>query len=194
MKYYFIFNKPYRVLCQFSPVEGKSTLSDYLSLPKDVYPIGRLDYDSEGLLLLTNDGLLHHKLIDPRFEHSRTYYVQVEGIPDEKALKKLSEGVIIENKKTKKSNVRLLKEVPELWERIPPIRFRKSIPTSWLEIELFEGRNRQIRKMTAAVGYPTLRLVRIKIEFLEVFGLKPGEFRELTNEEISKLKKLCGLN
>lgn len=194
MKYYFIFNKPYRVLCQFSPVEGKSTLSDYLSLPKDVYPVGRLDYDSEGLLLLTNDGLLHHKLIDPRFEHSRTYYVQVEGIPDEKALKKLSEGVIIENKKTKKSNVRLLKEVPELWERIPPIRFRKSIPTSWLEIELFEGRNRQIRKMTAAVGYPTLRLVRIKIEFLEVFGLKPGEFRELTNEEISKLKKLCGLN
>lgn len=194
MKYYFIFNKPYRVLCQFSPVEGKSTLSDYLSLPKDVYPVGRLDYDSEGLLLLTNDGFLHHKLIDPRFEHSRTYYVQVEGIPDEKALKKLSEGVIIENKKTKKSNVRLLKEVPELWERIPPIRFRKSIPTSWLEIELFEGRNRQIRKMTAAVGYPTLRLVRIKIEFLEVFGLKPGEFRELTKEEIYKLKKLCGLN
>lgn len=194
MKYYFIFNKPYRVLCQFSPVEGKSTLSDYLSLPKDVYPVGRLDFDSEGLLLLTNDGLLHHKLIDPRFEHSRTYYVQVEGIPDEIALKKLSEGVIIENKKTKKSNVRLLKEVPELWERIPPIRFRKSIPTSWLEIELFEGRNRQIRKMTAAVGYPTLRLVRIKIEFLEVFGLKPGEFRELTKEEIYKLKKLCGLN
>lgn len=193
MKLYFIFNKPYRVLCQFSPVEGKLTLSDFLSLPRDVYPVGRLDYDSEGLILLTNDGLLHHKLIDPRFEHSRTYYVQVEGIPDESAIKKLSEGIIVDRKRTKKSNVKLLTSEPRLWERVPPIRFRKSVPTSWLEIELFEGRNRQIRKMTAAVGYPTLRLVRIKIEFLDVFGLKPGEFRELTVDEIYQLKKLCGL-
>ncbi len=194
MNYYFIFNKPYRVLCQFSPVEGKATLSDYLSLPKDVYPVGRLDYDSEGLLLLTNDGLLHHKLIDPRFEHSRTYFVQVEGIPDKTSLIRLSDGVVIEKIKTKKANVRLLENEPELWERIPPIRFRKSIPTCWLEIELFEGRNRQIRKMTAAIGYPTLRLVRVKIEFLEVFGLKPGEFRELTKQEIFDLKKICGLS
>lgn len=194
MNYYFIFNKPYRVLCQFSPVEGKATLSDYLSLPKDVYPVGRLDYDSEGLLLLTNDGLLHHKLIDPRFEHSRTYFVQVEGIPDKTSLIRLSDGVVIEKIKTKKANVRLLENEPELWERIPPIRFRKSIPTCWLEIELFEGRNRQIRKMTAAIGYPTLRLVRVKIEFLEVFGLKPGEFRELTKQEIINLKKICGLS
>ncbi|NPV11563.1 MAG: pseudouridine synthase [Ignavibacteria bacterium] len=193
MKYYFIFNKPYRVLCQFSPVEGKLTLSDFLSLPKDVYPVGRLDYDSEGLIILTNDGLLHHKLIDPRFSHSRTYWVQVEGIPDSDAIDKLSEGVVIENKKTRKANVRILTEEPRLWERNPPIRFRKSIPTSWLEIELFEGRNRQIRKMTAAVGYPTLRLVRIKIEFLEVFDLKPGEFRELKEEEIKELKRICGL-
>lgn len=193
MKYYFIFNKPYRVLCQFSPVEGKLTLSDFLSLPKDVYPVGRLDYDSEGLIILTNDGLLHHKLIDPRFSHSRTYWVQVEGIPDSDAIDKLSEGVVIENKKTRKANVRILTEEPGLWERNPPIRFRKSIPTSWLEIELFEGRNRQIRKMTAAVGYPTLRLVRIKIDFLEVFDLKPGEFRELKEEEIKELKRICGL-
>lgn len=193
MKYYFLFNKPYRVLCQFSPVEGKLTLSDFLSFPKDVYPIGRLDYDSEGLIILTNDGLLHHKLIDPRFAHSRVYLVQVEGIPDQNALDELSLGVVIENRKTRKANVRLLEVIPQIWERIPPIRFRKSIPTCWLEIELFEGRNRQIRKMTAAVGYPTLRLVRIKIEFLEVFGLKPGEFRELTDDEIKRLKKVCGL-
>lgn len=193
MKFYFLFNKPYRVLCQFSPVEGKLTLSDFLSLPKDVYPVGRLDYDSEGLLLLTNDGILHHKLIDPRFEHSRTYWVQVEGLPNEEALRRLKEGIFIEGKRTKKANVRLLQDEPKLWERNPPIRFRKSIPTSWLEIELFEGRNRQIRKMTAVVGFPTLRLVRIKIEFLEVFGLKPGEFREMTKEEINRLKKICGL-
>lgn len=193
MNHYFIFNKPYRVLCQFSPVEGKLTLSDFLSLPKDVYPVGRLDYDSEGLIILTNDGILHHKLIDPRFAHSRTYWVQVEGIPDKIAIEKLSKGIVIENKKTRKANVRLLQDEPKLWERNPPIRFRKSIPTCWLEIELFEGRNRQIRKMTAAVGYPTLRLVRIKIEFIEVFGLMPGEFRGLTQEEIYRLKKICGI-
>lgn len=193
MKFYFVFNKPYRVLCQFSPVEGKLTLGDFLSLPKDVYPVGRLDYDSEGLLLLTNDGLLHHRLIDPRFEHSRTYLVQVEGIPNEKELKRLAEGVVIERKKTKMANVKLLSKEPNLWERNPPIRFRKSIPTSWIEIELFEGRNRQIRKMTAAVGYPTLRLVRIKIEFLEVFDLKPGEFKELSSQEVNNLKMICGL-
>lgn len=193
MKYYFIFNKPYKVLCQFSPVEGKLTLSDFLSLPKDVYPVGRLDYDSEGLLHLTNDGLLHHKLIDPRFEHSRTYLVQVEGIPDENAIRKLKSGVVIEKRKTKKANVKLLTDEPQIWERNPPIRFRKSIPTSWLEIELFEGRNRQIRKMTAAVGFPTLRLIRVKIEFLNVYGLKPGESRELSEDEILRLKKICGM-
>lgn len=180
-------------MCQFSPIEGKLTLSDFLSLPKDVYPVGRLDYDSEGLLLLTNDGLLHHKLIDPRFEHSRKYYVQIEGVPDELAIRKLSEGILIERKKTKKANIKLLNEEPPIWERNPPIRFRKSIPTSWLEIELFEGRNRQIRKMTAAVGFPTLRLIRVKIEFLEVFGLKPGEFRELDSDEVSRLKEICGI-
>ncbi len=193
MKYYFIFNKPYRVLCQFSPVEGKFTLSDFLTLPKDVYPVGRLDFDSEGLVLLTNDGLLHHRLIDPRFEHSRTYLVQVERIPDEEDLQKLEDGITIEGKKTKKANVRLLVNEPEIWERNPSIRFRKSVPTSWLEMELFEGRNRQIRKMTAKVGHPTLRLIRTKIEFLEVFELRPGEYRELESYEIDKLKKLCGI-
>ncbi len=192
-KLYCLFNKPYRVLCQFRPVEWKLTLKDFLDLPKDVYPVGRLDFDSEGLLILTNDGLLHHRLIDPRFNHSRTYLVQVEGIPDEAAIEKLRNGVIIDKKKTRKANVRILNDEPEVWERNPPIRFRKSIPTSWLEIELFEGRNRQIRKMTAAVGYPTLRLIRIKIEFLSVFDLKPGQFREMSNDEFRRLKEVCGL-
>lgn len=193
LKIYYLFNKPYRVLCQFSPVEGKLTLKDFLSLPKDVYPVGRLDYGSEGLLILTNDGMLHHRLIDPRFNHSRTYLVQVEGIPDDDAIEKLRNGVVIDKRKTKKANVKLLNDEPEIWERNPPIRFRKSIPTSWLEIELFEGRNRQIRKMTAAVGYPTLRLIRIKIEFVSVFSLKPGQFREMSNDEVKRLKEICGL-
>lgn len=193
MKYYFIFNKPYRVLCQFSPVVGKLTLSDFLSLPRDVYPVGRLDFDSEGLIILTNDGQLNHRLIDPRFEHSRTYLVQVERIPVKDSLEMLSKGVVIEGKKTKRANVKLLDHEPEIWERNPPIRFRKSVPTSWLEIELFEGRNRQIRKMTAKIGHPTLRLIRTKIEFLEVFELKPGEFRELENDEIERLKRICDL-
>lgn len=193
LKLYYLFNKPYRVLCQFSPVEGKLTLKDFLDLPKDVYPLGRLDYDSEGLLILTNDGLLYNRLIDPRFNHSRTYLVQVEGVPDEAAIEKLRKGVVIDKRKTKNANVKLLSDEPEIWERTPPIRFRKSIPTSWLEIELFEGRNRQIRKMTAAVGYPTLRLVRIKIEFLSVFNLKPGQFREMSNNEVGRLKEICGL-
>lgn len=184
---YYIFNKPFRVLCQFSPSANKLTLSDFLSLPKDVYPIGRLDYDSEGLLLLTNDGVLHNRLINPKFEHSRTYLVQVEGIPNNQAIQKLSNGIIIQGKKTKRANVKLLETEPEIWERNPPIRFRKTIPTSWLEIELFEGRNRQIRKMTAAVGHPTLRLIRTKIESLTIENLSVEELRELNIDEIKRL-------
>ncbi|MBU2585120.1 MAG: pseudouridine synthase, partial [Bacteroidetes bacterium] len=157
------------------------------SLPKDVYPIGRLDYDSEGLLLLTNDGVLHDRLINPKFEHSRTYLVQVEGIPNNQAIQKLSNGIIIQGKKTKRANVKLLETEPEIWERNPPIRFRKTIPTSWLEIELFEGRNRQIRKMTAAVGHPTLRLIRTKIESLTIENLSVEELRELNIDEIKRL-------
>lgn len=164
------------------------TLSDFLSLPKDVYPIGRLDYASEGLLLLTNDGVFHNKLINPKYEHSRTYLVQVEGIPNDEAIQQLSNGILIQGKKIKKTNVKLLQSEPQIWERNPPIRFRKNITTSWLEIELFEGRNRQIRKMTAAVGYPTLRLIRIRIESLSIKNLNVGESRELSEDEIKRLK------
>lgn len=176
------------MLCQFSPSPNKLTLSDFLLLPKDVYPVGRLDYDSEGLLLLTNDGVLHDRLINPKFEHSRTYFVQVEGIPNNQVIQKLSNGIIIQDQKTKRANVKLLEAEPQIWERNPPIRFRKNITTSWLEIELFEGRNRQIRKMTAAVGYPTLRLIRIRLESLSIKNLNVGELRELSKNEIKRLK------
>ncbi|MCX8011294.1 MAG: pseudouridine synthase [Ignavibacteria bacterium] len=181
---YYIFNKPYRVLTQFSKSEGKLTLSDFLNLPKDVYPVGRLDYDSEGLLLLTNDGQLHNRLINPKFNHKRTYLVQVERIPDERSLQQLRDGILIDGIKTKKAKVKLLTEEPNIWERNPPIRYRKNIPTAWFEIELTEGRNRQIRKMTSAIGHPTLRLIRIKIENLSVENLKPGEWKEI---ELSRI-------
>lgn len=187
---YYLFNKPFNTLSQFSEKENKDTLAKYLKLKKDVYPVGRLDYDSEGLLLLTNDGKLHNLLLNPEFEHSRKYLVQVENIPTENSLKLLEDGVIIEGKKTKPAKVKLLENEPDIWERFPPIRYRKSIPTSWLEIELFEGRNRQVRKMTAKIGHPTLRLIRTHILFLDVWSLKPGEYRRLTQNEITKLKEI----
>ncbi len=185
--HYYIFNKPYQVLCQFTPAEKKKTLADYLSLPKNVYPVGRLDYDSEGLLLLTNDGSLHDRLINPEFEHVRTYLVQVEGRLDKDSISELSNGIILHGRKTKKANVKLLTDEPKIWERHPPIRFRKNIPTSWIELELFEGRNRQVRRMTAAVGFPTLRLIRMKLGSLSIENLAVGEFRKLTEGEIKKL-------
>jgi len=185
---YYIFNKPYRVLSQFSPSEGKQTLSDFLSLPKDVYPVGRLDYDSEGLLLLTNDGVFHNRLIDPKYKHSRTYLVQVEGIPNQDSIRRLSSGIIIQGKRAKKANARILFTEPKIWERILPIRYRKNVPTAWLELELFEGRNRQVRRMTAAIGFPTLRLIRIKLGPLSIENLNVGEFRKLNQSEIKILK------
>jgi 23S rRNA pseudouridine2457 synthase len=191
---YILFNKPYNVLTQFTdnnPDGSKrGTLKDYIAVP-DVYPVGRLDRDSEGLLLLTNCGQVQHRLSDRKFHHPRTYLVQVERIPDQTALNQLRQGSItIEDYRTRPAQVRLLTDEPNLPPRDPPIRFRKNVPTAWLEITLTEGRNRQVRKMTAAVGFPTLRLVRVKMAHLSL-DLQPGEWRELTPAEIEPLQALC---
>lgn len=191
--HYIIFNKPYGVLSQFTPEQGYASLKDFGPFPPDVYPVGRLDLDSEGLLLLTNDNALKHRLTDPKFEHPRTYLVQVERIPDETALQKLRSGVVIEGKKTKPAEVRLLETDPALPPRSVPIRFRKNVPTAWLEITLREGRNRQLRKMTAAVGHPTLRLVRVKIGTISIDGVEPGMSRTFAPEELHSLRKSVGL-
>jgi 23S rRNA pseudouridine2457 synthase len=189
---YLLFYKPYGVLCQFSDHSDhpRSTLKDYIPIP-DIYPVGRLDRDSEGLLLLTDNGQLQHRLANPQFAHPRTYYVQVEGIPDELVLDNLRRGVTIKNYRTRQAKVRLLSPEPNLPPRIPPIRDRKSIPTRWLEMILTEGKNRQVRRMTAVVGFPTLRLVRVSIGSdpvkLDLADLNPGEWRELSANETKKL-------
>jgi 23S rRNA pseudouridine2457 synthase len=181
---YILFNKPYGVLSQFSG--GAGTLKDYIPI-KDVYPVGRLDRDSEGLLLLTDDGGLQHRLSQPKFEHPRTYWAQVEGVPSEPTLQRLRPGVIIQGYRTRPARVRLLPEEPQLPPRDPPIRFRKSVPTAWIELVLVEGRNRQVRRMTAAIGHPTLRLVRVAIGALKLGNLQPGQWRELTSSELRQL-------
>lgn len=184
---YLLFYKPYDVLTQFtdSSTEAglRKTLKDYIQIP-DVYPVGRLDRDSEGLLLLTNDGKLQHRWSHPRFAHPRTYWVQVERIPTEAALKQLQAGVEIQDYRTRPCQVERLSEEPVLPPREPPIRFRKNVPTAWLEMTLTEGRNRQVRRMTAAVGFSTLRLVRVAIGHLGIDGLEPGRWRELTEAEL----------
>jgi len=180
------FFKPYGVLTKFTDAEGRPTLKDFIDLPQ-VYPAGRLDMDSEGLLLLTDDAALQARLLEPRFAHPRTYWVQVENIPDANALEKLRRGVVIQGRKTRPAVVALLPSEPTLPPRNPPIRQRQNIPTAWLEITLTEGRNRQVRRMTAAVGHPTLRLVRIKVGEITLEGLAPGEWRRLSTEEEKKL-------
>lgn len=171
-----LFNKPYLVLCQFRDKDGRPVLADYLSCP-GIYPAGRLDHDSEGLLLLTDDGGLQARIADPRWKLPKTYWVQVEGDITEQALQALREGVELKDGRTLPADARRL-EVPDLWERHPPVRFRASIPTSWIELVIREGRNRQVRRMTAALGYPTLRLVRVAIGPWRIDGLAPGEWRE----------------
>ena len=189
-KSYILFYKPYGVLSQFTQEAGYLSLADFGPFPKNTYAAGRLDANSEGLLLLTNDNIIKHHITDPKFEHERTYLVQVEGIPDEGDIERLQKGVIIEKKRTMAARVKILTYAPHLPPRSVPIRFRKNIPTSWIEIILREGRNRQVRKMTAAVGHPTLRLIRTSITFLTIDGLQPGAYREMTIGEIEKLLDL----
>ena len=191
---YFVIHKPYGVLSQFSPEGGNPGLGDLFSFPKDVYPVGRLDVDSEGLLLITNDKKLNQLLLNPKNKHWRTYLVQVDGQITEEARKELENGVSIKVNKqeyfTMPARASIIDEPEFIEERNPPIRYRKEIPTSWLELSLQEGKNRQVRRMTAAVGFPTLRLIRYKIESLSLEGMKLGEVRELSAESIYKLLKI----
>ncbi len=185
---YIALYKPFRMLSQFSPTEdeNKETLA-LCELPKDVYAIGRLDFDSEGLLLLSDDARLNSYLLDPTNAHERTYWAQVENIPTHDQLQELCQGLIIEDKRTLPAHAELLDFEPVLPERHPPIRFRKNIPTSWLSLTLIEGRNRQVRKMTAAINCPTLRLLRQSIGQLDLFelGLEPGQWCDLDEEQLS---------
>lgn len=177
-----LFHKPYGVLSQFTAEAGHPGLAAFIDVP-GVYAAGRLDHDSEGLLLLTTDNKLKTRLMDPTFEHPKTYWAQVEGVPPEEALARLRAGVEIQGRRTRPAEARLLAGEPGLPPRDPPIRYRAAIPTSWVEIVLREGRNRQVRRMTAAVGFPTLRLVRVAIGPLRLGDLAPGAWRDLTADE-----------
>lgn len=172
-----LFNKPFQVLCQFTDESGRPTLADYVPVP-DVYAAGRLDFDSEGLVVLTDSGQLQHQIADPQHKLPKTYWVQVEGIPTDSALDQLARGVRLNDGLTRPATVERI-EPPAVWPRVPPIRERKQIPTSWIAISLREGRNRQMRRMTAAVGYPTLRLIRQAIGQWQLGELQPGEWKSV---------------
>jgi len=172
-----LFNKPYGVLCQFRASSGRPTLAEFIAVP-GVYPAGRLDATSEGLLLLTDDGRLQHRISDPRHKVEKVYWAQVEGTLDAKALDALRRGVVLDGRKTLPAKVTPMAEPDALWPRDPPIRYRKNIPTCWLEIRIREGRNRQVRRMTASVGHPTLRLIRYAVGPYALDGLVPGAWRD----------------
>jgi len=183
---YFVLNKPYGYLSQFTDKLNRKTLSNLKNIPKNVYPIGRLDMDSEGLLLLSNDKLLVDYLLNPQNLHEKEYLAQVEGIPTEEEMIKFRNGLVIENKKTLPAKIEIITPL-NIPERVPQIRKRINIPVCWLKIVITEGRNRQVRKMTAAIGHPTLRLIRIRIKNLNLENLKSGEIRELTEKEVKEL-------
>jgi len=188
---YLAFHKPYRVLSCFTDPEGRPTLADYIPVP-GVYAAGRLDYDSEGLMILSSDGWLVHHLTHPRYQHPKTYLVQVERIPDEDALEALRQGVLVKGRRTRPAEVELLSGVnePQLPPRSVPIRHRLNVPTAWLRVALREGHKRQLRHMTAAVGHPVLRLVRVGIGPIQLGDLPPGRWRELTSEELAALSAM----
>lgn len=182
------FNKPFNVLCQFTDhaATPRRTLAEF-DLPPNVYAAGRLDYDSEGLLLLTDDGALAHRLTDPRHKQPKTYVVQVEGVPSDAALQRLRDGVVLKDGRTRPASVRALPTAPSwLWPRDPPVRFRKTVPDAWLELVIHEGRNRQVRRMTAAVGLPTLRLIRTRIGAHALDGLASGAQRILDAAKVGR--------
>ena len=187
---YFLIYKPFQVLSQFTSTEGKLCLKDILHLPSDVYPVGRLDYDSEGLLLITNDTRINQQLLDPFYAHQRTYWVQVDGVITDESIAQLSKGVSInvDGKKylTKPAKLEKLPDTIIVPDRNPPIRFRKSIPTSWVSIQITEGKNRQVRKMFAQVGFPVLRLIRAKLGKYSVHNMQPGDCLNLSASEVQE--------
>jgi 23S rRNA pseudouridine2457 synthase len=176
------FNKPFGVACKFSPEPGRKTLADYIDV-KGIYPAGRLDSDSEGVMLLTNDGILQARIAEPKHKVAKVYWAQVEGSPTELALKQLRAGVDLSDFTTQPASANLIEEPQGLWPRDPPIRYRAKIPTTWIELTIREGKNRQVRRMTAKVGFPTLRLIRAAIGHVSVAGLAPGTWREIAADD-----------